>query len=761
MSAPAQPNIVYFFGPDTTHLSSDTRIDIKIGMSKNNPKNFAQRFGEHLRHRPNDIVHAQFATEQPDSPVRKYACSMFPELFGANRGKGREVISLLVKDVPFLMEFAKRWFNGVIGNYKLLSFGLRQEQDRCLEKTIAFFSDPMNIGREFLWDAKMRFGKTHSAYELVMMMNFGLVLILTGRPTDTKKAWIDAMDHRDFDFGKDNFIDASLQGNTPITIDLNKRTIIFASLQDLARMTENGFKDKFANFPMFVFDLIIKDEYHIAFDTAKTKNALSMLQFKHLLALSGTPFHALLEGRFDDDSKFTWSYLQEQSARMQELATLGIEKAEKDGQYYWLAPMKLHMIQLSPALYKDVDLFSEEEGFTFTKLFTVEEKEGRAVFRNDIAVRDFVNALSHGLVMPYSNQAHNCHQYAAINLKHALWYVPGVKEAKLLAAMLKTHEAFKHYDIIIAADDNGGEGNDTVELVKSRIADIENGRNKAHIGTITLTCGKLTHGVSIPEWGSVFNLSDMGAPQLYFQFIFRAQTPWKGMKRECYVFDFNPNRTLTHLHKLAEAIGKTKDIRPILEELLNMFNVLCYEDNEFKRPNISEVLAKLEATFEKSTSLIGLQNLFAELPFELDEELEAALEDIEDTNAAKIKDIDINDNDVSNGKNSKRLGDGGSKNKNEKRLEELKKLRVKQALRSIPQYFHLTDDSSFEGLVNNLDKPKNVSICKKITGLPATSLKKILSGLVSERQQAINRGIVRFRELEASDHRKFQSKLKR
>src|SRR5258708_1871069 len=579
------------------------------------------------------------------------------------------------------------------------------------------------------------------------------------------------MDHVDFDFGINNFIDASKQGNTPIVPDPNKRTIIFSSLQDFARMTEGGFKEKFSNFPELTFDLLVKDECHLHFDTIKTKEAISQLNCKHILNLSGTPFQALWEERFMDDAKFTWSYINEQFARAQEIDKLGRELAEKEGQYYWLCPMKIFTILLSAELYEESEQFTDDEGFTFTKLFAVEDKNGKYAFRNDTAVRAFVNSICRGFIMPYSKQAHNSHQYTSINLKHAIWYVPGVKEANMLAAMLRKHDTFKHYDIIIAAGHNGDEGNDTVKLVETRIADIESGRNKRHIGTITLTCGKLSHGVSIPEWGSVLNLSDMKSAQLYFQLIFRAQTPCKnGPKHECYVFDFNPNRTLTHIHTLAEATAGTNNIMPVLSEMLNVFNVLCYEGTDFKQVKAEELIEKLESGFGRSTSLLGLQSLFSELPFEWDTELGEELCDIEGIGNSKVRDIDVNRNDSApNGKNTKRRNgdsdyeksddddeDADANNDNDEELsEDQKKARIKIALKAVPLYLFFTGDDSFDGLVNNLSANQNSIACKTITGLLARSLKKILITQPQEKKQIISQGITRFRALESKDHNEF------
>ena len=690
-------------------------------------------------------------------------------MFGCTHNVGRDVIQgVLVSDIPFLLTQVARYINFAdTGRAKKNNFALRQEQVDGLDKAYNFFSDPTNIGREFLLDAKMRYGKTVWFYELVMALDARLTLILTGRPSDTKQAWIKEMDHVDFDFDESNFIDASdpKYRTTPIVPNLNRRTIIFASLQDFARLDEHGnLKDKFEYFSGLHFDLLGKDEMHLAFDTSKTREAIGKLNYDHAVNLSGTPFRARLEGRFEEDATFTWSYIDEQRARTEEIATLGVDVAKQDGQYYWLSPMKVFTILLSAELYDESDQFTDDEGFNFAKMFAVEIHNGRPIFRNDTAVDSWLHALSHGTVMPYSKQAHNAHQYAAINLKHTLWYLPGVDACRLMKEKLKKHPIFKDYDIVMAADDNDGEGRDTAKLVKDRIAVIETGGNyKKFKGTITLSCGKLSHGISIPEWGAVFNLSDMVSAQLYFQLSFRCQTPWEQNKYQCYVFDFKPNRTLQCFYDLAKSMALANVPVPTLKKLLNVFNVLSYEGSAFKQVDASDLLSKLEEGFGRSTSLTGLQNLLSELPFEMDAELGEELDDIEDGSSHKnTKGTVVSSNpDAPNGKTSDHSGDGNNDNAgdddnkddgkkdNTSTSEEQQKLRIKIAMKAVPLYFFLIQARDFNGLIDSLTQ--DAGACKAITGMPARSVKKILSSQSVEKQQSITEGLVRFRNLESKD----------
>jgi hypothetical protein len=776
-------NKVYIIGTDTSNLAPNIRIEAKIGMSKNNQKNHKQRIAEHKRHLGNDIVFGTFPTNEGDAAVRKYLCYRFPDKIAQD--SAREVVSLLVEDRDFLIDQMTRYFNAVnSGNspydddVKSKSFLSQDEQVECLDKTESWMRDPINIGRTFLWDCKMRFGKTHTTYELIMRMDFNLILILTNRPTDTKKSWIDAMDHVDFDFGVNNFIDASTRTD-PITPIANDRTIIFASLQDFATPL---LKDKFSNFPNLIFDLVVCDESHIAFDTENTKNALDNLRYNYMLHLSGTPFKALLDNRFGDDDKFTWSYINEQRVRNIEIEAASHPNSgllKTDGKHYWNCPMTIFTILLSEELYKEAFWFTEDEGFTFTKLFATNGKDDELTWLNGTAVYSFLDAISIGKIMPYSNQAHGCHQYKhPVCLKHALWCLPGVKEVKLMAKTLREHKVFKQYDIIVAAGDNEGEDSNTVREVQDRIRSIEEKtpRNTEHKGTITLTCGKLSHGVSVPEWGSVFIFSDLSSTQLYFQIIFRGQTPWKvGNKKACYVFDFNPNRTLSHFNTLAATIAGSGDVNPILNEMLEVFNVMCYEGNVFKSLDASDLMSKLNDCFGRSTSLLGIQTLFSELDSDIDDmDLGNDLEGIEGGSASKSKDIKVNENPgAPNGKNSRHVsGDGdnnddpdnkdGSDNplpKTDKVIsDEDKKERRRKALRAVPLFLFCNNSISFDEFLDSLDQ-SNDRLCRAMTGLQSRTLRKILLGQIPEKKNKISEAIRRFRCSEIKDNDDIQNEL--
>jgi superfamily II DNA or RNA helicase len=752
-------NIISVFGRDVAGYDPNTKIQVKIDGAHGEAQ-ANQRFNEYVRNNGKSKIYGQFKSSQFDSDVRKYLCTEHKDKFGdCGNGKGRDNIELFAKDLGFLLETVARYFNAINGGLspkhgRLESFKMRQEQNDCLTKTKQFFYDTNDSGGKFLWDCKMRFGKTHVAYRLIKDMGFKLVLVLTSRPTDTKSSWKNGLDH--VDFVDMDFIDAS-EHKGVISINPNKPTIIFASLQDIARLNDDAeLKEKFKEVSNLIIDLVIKDECHFGFDTDNTEAALYKLKYKHELNLSGTPFRALYEERFPDDAKFTWSYIDEQQARKHEIGTKGQVKAENNGHYYWLCQMKIFAILLSSELYEHAKYFTENEGFTFEKLFSVHLVNGKPSFIYDSAVVLFLRAISQGPIFPYSDQAHNTRQYKQINLNHALWYVPSVQAAKLLAEKLNSDKSFYKYRTIVAADDNNNEGNDTAELVKRRIADVESGRDREHIGTITLSCGKLSHGVSIPEWGSVFILSDMKTAQLYFQLIFRVQTPWKGKKHECYVFDFNPNRTLSMLYKLAQVQTPTSNPEQKLNEILNMFNVLLCEDNKFKQINASDLIAQLQSSLGRGTSISGLQNLLAELQFDFDDDLIDSADCIHDGSFSKSKHLDVNKNDIMNGKNyggGGRSNAGGEKdlNKEKQKLEDQQREKIKIALSKITLLLFLTQDRSYDDLIKNLNN--NDTLCKEITGLSSKSLIKILESQSKEKKQMINSAIVRFRVLEEEYHK--------
>lgn len=747
-------NIIYINGPNLSNALPNDIVDWKLGFCANDEINFNQRLNEHKRHTFGGMCLERFETDLTDGPINRWLKSKFPDRAKTQNGVGHEVYRSTVENCRFLIDQVTRYINGIdTGRAKANRYDPRKEQSECIEKTITYMTIPENWDKPFLWNCKMRFGKTFTFYELVMQMNLRNVLIITRRPTDTKTAWIDDTDHIDFDFGANDIIDSSKQLG-PIVLKSEGRNIVFASFQDLDDLT----KPKFANVINAQWDMIVIDEAHFGADTKKAKQAISKLNRKYpLLLLSGTPFKMLDTGDlFDDSNVYTWSYIDEQKARKQEIAELGEEQARKTGQYYWYPTMKPYVIDIADMdVFSESALFSDDEGFTFTKLFASEEINGKLQFKNERFVKEFLDYLCTPK-MPYGHQSHLF--FDKVDTQHVLMYLPGVKECSLLKRLMENHRVLKDYTIIPAYDDNEGMNKDTVALIKEKIGSIDMDRKK---GTITLTCGKCTHGVSIPEWGSVFCLSDLSSSQIYFQLIFRGQTPRRPKdaflgKEHCAVFDFSPTRTLSHYHSLASAMAKNGDVKSALREILAVMNPICFDGNELKAFSIEDVFNNFKFGYASR----GLfYNFFRNIQVDIDQEL---IEEIRDFDVSEVSKnvVEIGDHKIAKGKNSKKinvegndieLDDEDNSSDQEEKLtisEDQAKQIVAEGLSRMPLLLKVSNGDTIESVLGQL----NNLVCKSLTGLTLRALKAIFLGQKNvARSNEINTVIGKFRFQEKSE----------
>lgn len=483
------------------------------------------------------------------------------------------------------------------------SYQLRYEQNQAVSKTKAYFEKG---GSEFLWNCKPRFGKTLSAYDLVVEMGFTNVLIVTNRPS-IANSW--AEDFRKFigwqyplDFVSET---EALSGRPGVLsrqeyVARNLRApegeergmVAFESLQGLKGSVYFGGKydklswlareytDAFGKKQKGIeFDLLIIDESHEGVDTAKTDRAFRNISRKHTLYLSGTPFKALADGRFTEEQIYNWSYADEQEAK---------ENWDGEGYnpYEALPRLAMFTYQLSPMIYdtlqKGLDLSGEDGtvdfAFDLNEFFATNDS-GRFVHEEEI--KKFLHALSTQEKYPYSTPE------LRAELAHTLWILNRVASAKALAKLLKEDPVFREYEIVLAAGDGQLEEDDVeandkaFDRVKEAIA--------AHDKTITLSVGQLTVGVTIPEWSGVLMLCNLKSPSSYMQAAFRAQNPCvltrdgkRFRKETAYVFDFDPARTLIIFDEFANNLspntaaghGTTEERRENIKRLLNFFPVL-------------------------------------------------------------------------------------------------------------------------------------------------------------------------------------------
>lgn len=466
----------------------------------------------------------------------------------------------------------------------------RPEQKEAIEKTIKQFKK----SNEMLWFAKMRFGKTLSALQVVKEHEFTRTLILTHRPV-VDKGWFEDFgkifyDAPQFSYGSKN------QGNQFTTLEKdckkgNSKYIYFASMQDLrgSELVGGNFNKNDEIFGT-TWDFVIVDEAHEGTQTELGTNVLRELKKENtkVLHLSGTPFNLL--DNYQEEEIYTWDYVMEQKA-----------KADWDkihfgdpNPYASLPKLNIFTYDLGKLLHGYID---EEVAFNFREFFRVNEIGS---FLHEKDVFSFLNLICKS--DSESNYPYSTEEYRD-NFRHSLWMVPGVKEAKSLSAMLKTHPVFGQFDIVnVAGDGDEEEANEeALKKVEKAIGD-----NPHETYTITLSCGRLTTGVSVKAWTAVFMLSGSynTSASAYMQTIFRVQTPATingKVKEECFVFDFAPDRTLKVIAETAKVSAKagktTGEDRKIMGQFLNFCPIIAFDGSRMRDYDVNGMLEQLKKVY--------------------------------------------------------------------------------------------------------------------------------------------------------------------
>lgn len=477
----------------------------------------------------------------------------------------------------------------------------RPEQREAIDKTIRQFKK----GNQMLWNAKMRFGKTLSALQVVKEMRFGRTLILTHRPV-VDSGWFE-------DFGKifydtpDCLYGSKSNGESFAGLELlyvkeGKHYVYFASMQDLrGSETVGGKFDKNDALFSTSWDLIIVDEAHEGTQTALGKAVMAELvkPDTKVLRLSGTPFNLLDD--FKEDEIYTWDYVMEQRAK----AVWDETHFGDPNPYAGLPRLNIYTYDLGRLLSAFAD---EDIAFNFREFFRTGE-DGRFVHPGDIL--SFLNLLTKEdaeSMYPFAND-----RYRAI-FRHTLWMVPGVKAAKALSAMLQAHPVFCHFRVVnVAGDGDADEENgNALRMVEDAI-----GENPDETRTITLSCGRLTTGVSVKPWTGVLMLSGSynTAASAYMQTIFRVQTPATingRTKEDCYVFDFAPDRTLQVLAtvpRVSTKAGKTTgNQKRALGEFINFCPVISIEGSRMEEMNVTRMLQQLKKAYVERVVRNGFED---------------------------------------------------------------------------------------------------------------------------------------------------------
>ncbi|MCL5779216.1 hypothetical protein M1105_19825 [Limibaculum sp. FT325] len=509
------------------------------------------------------------------------------------------------------------------------NFPMRREQAEAVNKTHAYFhsiwSEDMHAVPRFLWNAKMRFGKTFTTYQLARKLGAKRVLVVTFKPA-VEDAWqTDLESHKDFDGWQ--YLSRS-SGRDPTQVDPRKPVVYFGSFQDLlGRDAAGNIKPKNEWLHEVNWDLVVFDEYHFgawretakelfegeeaavakkeakleyAADLEEVNEDLTILSereaeflpitTKAYLYLSGTPFKALATGEFIEEQIFNWTYTDEQRAKAGFAAT----HPGKWNPYDALPQMRLLTYQMPDELVAvasagEFDEFDLNEFFAATGTGAVVQFKHKSdvqkwldIIRGQYAPQA-VESLKTGTRPPFPYSDVRLLPY----LQHSFWFLPNVAACHAMANLLaEKHNTFWHeYRVAVAAGASAGIGLDALPPVRKAIG------SGFDTKTITLSCGKLTTGVTVAQWSSILMLRNLKSPETYFQAAFRVQSPWsiknpngdnpneeEILKPICFVFDFAPTRALRQLSEYAIGLSPNEpNPENAVKDLVSFLPVLAYD----------------------------------------------------------------------------------------------------------------------------------------------------------------------------------------
>lgn len=689
------------------------------------------------------------------------------------------------------------------------NFKMRPEQTRAVVRTAEYYKsaikDDPTRAPKFLWNAKMRFGKTFAAYQLCKKMDLKRILVLTFKPA-VESAWHeDLQTHVDFEGWQ--FISNKDARNNNIDIDRafrnadkSKPIVVFGSFQDLLGTNENGgIKAKNEFIHTEVWDIVIFDEYHFGawrenarklfenpdeeadadFDMEKYQNeeagnayneTFLPISTSYYLYLSGTPFRAINSGEFIEEQIFNWTYSDEQREKY---AWVGANNP------YISLPRMVMMTYKMPDEIRQVALQGEFDEFDLNVFFSAKGKgdEARFVYENEVQKwLDLIRGQhlptniddlkmqakkNERPPMPYSDTR-------LLNvLSHTLWFLPNVSSCFAMYNLLqqKQNTFYHDYKINVCAGTRAGIGLDAVKPVINSMGD------PLETKTITLTCGKLTTGITVKPWTGIFMLRNLKSPETYFQAAFRVQSPWtvkndRGeteiMKQECYVFDFALDRALRQISDYSCRLNVDEtDPEKKVSEFISFLPVLAYDGSSMKAINAQDVLdiamagtsATLLARRWESALLVNVDNDTLKRLTENREALDALMRiegfrslnsDIETiiNKSEAVKKAKKDEEDKLSAKEKKQLTEDEKESKSlRKQIQE--KL-IKFATR-VPIFMYLTDER--EKCLKDVITEISPQLFKKVTGLDVKDFEMLCTmGLFNS--NLMNQAIYQFKRYE-------------
>lgn len=680
------------------------------------------------------------------------------------------------------------------------NFDLRPEQKEAIEKTSQYFKNYIlenpNKAPHFLWNAKMRFGKTFTAYKLAQKMNWNKILVLTFKPA-VQNAWQEDLNSH-VDFVNWQFISNNSLGFEEI--DSKKPFVCFGSFQDfLGKNSVGGIKAKNEWVHSINWDCVVFDEYHYgawresakelfeAEDDKKEKiyaqgegieyfdEDIMPITTKAYLYLSGTPFRAIESGEFIEEQIYNWTYSDEQKAKNSWIG--------ENNPYSSLPRMVMLTYQL-PDQIKEIALGGEFNQFDLNIFFSAsgEKENTKFLYENEVQKwldlirgsfsETSIDSLKQGAKkppLPFSDAN------LLDILTHTFWFLPTVSSCFAMSNLMKKrNNIFYHdYEIVVAAGSSAGIGVKALEPVQKAMS-----KNPLKTKTITLSCGKLTTGVSVKPWSGIFMLRNTSSPETYFQAAFRVQTPWtiknpEGnnpnrvdiLKQECYVFDFAPERALRQIAEYSTRLDiNESNPEKQVAQFIEFLPVLAYDGSSMKQIDAAGILdiamsgttATLLARRWESALLVNVDNNTLAKIIKNENAMNALMniegfrslnKDIETiinkSEAVKKKKKEANEKELT-AKEKKELSDEEKEYKSlRKKIQE--KL-IKFATR-IPVFMYLTDhrERSLKDIIVELEP----ALFKKVTGLNIKDF-EILVSLGVFNGSLMNDAIYKFKRYEDS-----------
>ena len=505
------------------------------------------------------------------------------------------------------------------------SFAMRPEQQEAVDKTDAYFRSAYQEDStrypKFLWNCKMRFGKTFASYELAKRMGFKRILVLTFKPAVVSAWQEDLNSHIDFEGWQ--FISRNTE-LTYETADKARPIVCFGSFQDYLGVNKEtgGIKAKNEWVHTTNWDLVIFDEYHFG---AWKENAKKLFEqtdedsydsddlntydrgnaydetflpitTMYYLYLSGTPFRALNSGEFIEDQIYNWTYSDEQRAK---------ENWQGESNPYAALPRMVMMTYRIPDSIRQIAMQGEFNEFDLNVFFSAKGKGADARFVYDDYVQKWLDLIRGAYLettvddlklgakkpaLPYADTR-------LLNvLQHTLWFLPNVAGCYAMANLLsqKQNVFYHDYTVNVCAGTAAGIGVAALEPVRKSMRDPLTAK------TITLSCGKLTTGVTVKPWTGIFMLRNLSSPETYFQAAFRVQSPWEItadggkreiIKKECYVFDFALDRALKQISDYSCRLNINEgNPEKKVAEFINFLPVIAYDGSTMRQIDAGEVL---------------------------------------------------------------------------------------------------------------------------------------------------------------------------